>query len=92
MAKSCSSTCPRIWVSARRERGSETIIGSKYEACPPHRPASRIEKAKANFSAGPIRRTAYGPTRHPPALKLKTHLKAASCARNFFLLQQRQTA
>jgi hypothetical protein len=52
----------------------------------------RIEKNKSKISsAGPIRENHIDFTRHPPALKLKTHLKAASCARNF-LLQQRQTA
>jgi hypothetical protein len=48
-------------------------------------PASRIEKTKANFGLEPRSKKAYDPTRHPPALKLKTHLKAASCARNFFI-------
>jgi hypothetical protein len=38
-------------------------------------PASRLEKTKANFGLEPRSKKAYDPTRHPPALKLKTHCR-----------------
>jgi hypothetical protein len=45
----------------------------------------RIEETKANFFRRADPGKPYRLYPAPPALKLKTHLKAASCARNFFI-------